>query len=247
MEADVSRAPAVPPHLRLREEWRGLSRAGGWTMADDWWSPAVDAVTSAAVRGEPLDAVCERLGRCRARAGVGLGAALDDLGALCAALGWGEPPLRLVKMVAEGWVECGLSGALGADCHDPLTGLANAAYLRTRLRELYRGAGSAEAAVSSRRLVLVDAGGHRDPWRRIAWAIVIGHELRRVFTGGETLCMLDARLAVGLVESSGGLGARIAELRRVMAREHRARVWTRPLPATWQSAARLLDKLMERP
>ncbi|MFD0803954.1 hypothetical protein ACFQZU_21910, partial [Streptomonospora algeriensis] len=119
---------------RLRELWARRSHERRGEPSEDWWTPAVDAVCAAIVRGEGMPEVCERLGQARARADMPIGDALDDLAALFDALGGAQPPFELTAALAAGWVDGGRSRQ---DCRDPLTGLASAAYLRTRVSELY--------------------------------------------------------------------------------------------------------------
>jgi hypothetical protein len=128
---DRSVGPVCLRDDRLRDEWRRRSLATGWRMPDDWDSEAVGEVLAAcrnralargkaglaAVGVTTLTAACAGLGRSRARAGVGIAETIDDLAALFAVLGGGEgnrleagapggdPLLRLVGAIAEGWAE----------------------------------------------------------------------------------------------------------------------------------------------
>ena len=63
----------------MRSLWRAASRDRGWSYPDDWWTPAVDAVTEAVVSDGDIAERCSRLGRARARAGVGMQETLDDV------------------------------------------------------------------------------------------------------------------------------------------------------------------------
>jgi hypothetical protein len=138
--------------VTLRDSWRLRSLAAGWLATDDWHTAAVDAVTEAVLPGVPvadLAHACGSLGRARARAGVSITAAIEDLAALFAALGRGDPPMHLVCSVAEGWAEEGLTRQAHGRCEDPLTGLSTLPYLRTRLAEVYREAEQAGASPAS--------------------------------------------------------------------------------------------------
>ncbi len=175
---------------RLRAAWRRQSLSAGWLAEDDWWTAAVDAVAQAACRDGSLRPACTQLGRARAQAGVGISEALTDVGALFRVLDQGTPPLDVITAVAEGWADAGLARLTGATCEDPLTGLVSFAYLRTRLREIYReyrqrGASPAD----THRLVVVDLPKRPDPWRRISLVILVGHDLRAAFPGGDTLAL----------------------------------------------------------
>ncbi|MQA87895.1 MAG: hypothetical protein GEV03_25540 [Streptosporangiales bacterium] len=229
---------------QLRAAWRRRSLAEAWTCPDDWWSPAVDELTDSVVRDRRLEPACELLGRARAQAGVGIGETLHDLGAFFDTLGVAEPPLLAMCAVAEGWAEGGLTKICSASCEDPLTGLANVPYLRTRLAELYREAkaeGSSPAETHC--LVVVVLDDRADPWRRIARTIVLGHDLREVFTGGETPALLGPGRAAVLTRRRPGLAFRTAGLRRKQARGNRGRIWTEDLPSRLEQALRVLDEL----
>ncbi|YCK33155.1 hypothetical protein ACNF49_03330 [Actinomadura sp. ATCC 39365] len=119
--------------------WRGRSMAEGWSLADDWWTPAVAYAIRAATDGGDLPRACEELGAARAGAGVGINEGLGDLAALFAVTDRGEPTFPLVRAYAAGWAEQSFAPMSDLQCEDPLTGLATVAYLRTRLGELYRG------------------------------------------------------------------------------------------------------------
>ncbi|HEY3683403.1 MAG TPA: hypothetical protein VGL93_10205 [Streptosporangiaceae bacterium] len=225
-----------------RDAWRARSLAAGWVFPEDWWSPAVDAMTYAVDRGADLTDPCTRLGHARAQAGVGIGETLEDLGALFAAVGRDIPPMACVRALAEGWVEAGMFGLSDLACEDPLTGLATLPYLRTRMAEIYRGDRAPHEAYC---LVVVDLATRLDPWKRIAWTIVIGHELRRTYPGEETLTLLGAGRAAALVPLRPELEFVTTRLRRDVSARHGARVWVERLPEDAAQAALLLDCLTE--
>ncbi|MEU3019854.1 MULTISPECIES: hypothetical protein [unclassified Nocardiopsis] len=242
-ETDVgagTRGRVVRRARDLRTPWGRRSAERGWGPAEDWWTPSVDAVCEAHTSGEDLVDACSRLGEARARSGVDVGRALADLAAFGEVVGWGHVPLSLVRALAEGWVE----GGRGRDtCQDPLTGLANASYLRTRVRELYRSAEETVPAAFDHRLVVVSLDPALDPWRRAARLIVLGHELSRFFTRGESLCLVSrGRIAV-VARDVPALRTELDELRSGIGWEHGAAVWSVPLPATHGEAAALIDGL----
>ncbi|MBQ1082347.1 MULTISPECIES: hypothetical protein [unclassified Nocardiopsis] len=235
-----TRGRVVQRARELRAPWGRRSRERGWNPAEDWWTPSVDAVCEAHTTGSDLTEPCSRLGEARARSGVGIGRALADLDAFGEVVGWDRLPLDLVRALADGWVE----GGRGRDtCQDPLTGLANEAYLRTRIRELYRSAEETVPAAFDHRLVVLALDPTLDPWRRAARLIVLGHELNRFFTRGESVCLVSrARIAV-VAREVPVLGTEIEELRSGIGWEHGAAVWSVPLPATHREAAALIDGL----
>ncbi|WP_116244576.1 hypothetical protein [Nocardiopsis sp. FIRDI 009] len=223
----------------LRALWGRRSRAQVWDQAEDWWTPAVDAVCAAFATGADLADASGRLGAARARAGIGVGQSLADLAAFTEVVGWGEPPLGLVRALAEGWVGGGRSTDT---CQDALTGLATPAYLRTRLGELYPF-GDDEPPAVAHRLVVLTLDPTIDPWRRAARLIVLGYELRRFFDRGESVCLLSrGRIAV-IAQEAEELDGRLSELRRGSGWEHGAGVWAIPLPRTLREALTLIDGL----
>jgi hypothetical protein len=229
---------------QLRAAWRRQSLSTGWLAEDDWWTAAVDAVAKAACRDGSLRQACTMLGRARAQAGVGISEALTDVGALFRVLDEGTPPLDVVTAVAEGWADAGLDRMSGAACEDPLTGLVSFAYLRTRLRELYRDAtrqGSEPA--DTHRLVVVDLPRRPDPWRRISLVILVGHDLRAAFPGGDTLALDRPGPAIALVQATEDFTFRFTSLRRAIRAALGTEVRMLKLPAQPEDAERLLDGL----
>jgi hypothetical protein len=267
---DRSAGPACLRDDRLRDEWRRRSLATGWRMPDDWDSEAVGEVLTACrnralARGEAglaavgvttLTAACAGLGRSRARAGVGIAETIDDLAALFAVLGGGEgsrpgagapggdPPLRLVGAIAEGWAEESLSQFAHGGCEDPLSGLATLSYLRTRLAEVYREAEQGGTSpAETHRLLVVGLPRRPDPWRRLALPILVGRDLRAAFPGGETLSLAKPGPAIALVPARGDLPLRYARLRRNIQAAFGTQIRMIPLPGQLTEALRLVDEL----
>ncbi|WP_017604218.1 hypothetical protein [Nocardiopsis alkaliphila] len=126
---------------------------------------------------------------------------------------------------------------------DPLTGLAERDHLRARLGELYRGAQESVPSAFEYLLVVIALDSSLDPWRRTARLIVLGHELRCFFTGGETVCLVNrSRIAV-LVPNRPSLSAELDLLREKTCWEHGAAVWSVPLPSTHREALSLFEAL----
>ena len=249
----------------LRDAWRLRSLATGWLTDDDWHSAAVDAVLAAApgqlshggrpspgdaglaaVEDEILTAACAGLGRSRAKAGIGIGETIDDLAALFAVLD-SEPPLHLICSIAEGWAEEGLALLAQGGCEDPLSGLATLPYLRTRLAEVYREAEQrGTSPADTHRLLVVGLPRRPDPWRRMALAILVGHDLRAAFPGGETLSLARRTRpgpAIALVPARRDLPLRYARLRRSVQATFGTQIRMTPLPRLLAEALRLVDEL----
>jgi hypothetical protein len=255
MEPDREDQSAGPDLASLRGAWRRRSLEGGWLVADDWYSEAVDAMASAAYRAAAgisdteagaLAAACAGLGRSRGKAGIGLTETIDDLAALFAVLHGepprparravsadpGDPPLHLVCHLADG-------------CEDPLSGLATVPYLRTRLAEVYREAAETGTSPAQTHRLLVVGFPHRpDPWRRMALAILVGHDLRATFPGGETLSLARHNgpgPAIALVRAHTDLPLRYARLRRSVQATLGAQIRMNRLPPALGEALRLVD------
>jgi hypothetical protein len=260
---------AGPDPAELRDAWRRRSLASGWLAAEDWDSDAVRAVVAAACGTGTLSLACDRLGRSRATAGIGIAETIDDLAALFGVLDdsaarvgpahsgpaeggptGGGLPLPLVCSIAAGWAEEGLAQLSGGGCEDPLSGLATVPYLRTRLAELYREAtqGGTNPA-DTHRLLVVSLPSRPDPWRRMALAIVVGHDLRTAFPGGETLSLARRNgitgtgLAIALVRVRADLPMRYARLRRTIRGSLDAQIRMTRLPSLLPEALRLVDEL----
>jgi hypothetical protein len=236
--------PSIGPDAELRDAWQERSLAAGWNHPDDWWSPAVDTVTAAVRTGADLAGPLRLLGESRGRAGAGIAETLDDLGALLDVIGCPSAPLALVKPVAEGWAGTGLASLTHDTCEDPLTGLVTMPYLRTRLGELYREAlRDGTCPGDTHRLLLINLTASSSEWQRLARAIVIGHDLRMAFPGGETLSLADRNHLIVLARESPVPDLATAGLRRKLADAHGARVQVFRLPSRHREALRLLDEL----
>jgi hypothetical protein len=251
--------------------WRRRSLASGWLAAEDWDSAAVDAVVTAACGGAPLRLACDRLGHSRAEAGIGIAETIDDLAVLFAVLDGEQhgsggpegpersgnprepsgPPLALVRAVAEGWAEEGMAQLSRGGCEDPLSGLVTMPYLRTRLAELYREAAQSSASpAETHRLLVVGWPRHSDPWRRMGLAIMVGHDLRAAFPGGDTLTLARpngvTERAIALVRSRPDLPIRHARLRRTIWGSGGAQIQLTRLPWLLPEALRLVNELDPR-
>jgi hypothetical protein len=192
-----------------------------------------------------LARACGSLGQARAKAGVGIAAAITDLAALYTVLGRGSPPLHLDSSIAGGWAEEGLTRESQGYCEDPLTGLATLPYLRTRLAELYREADLLGISPAhTHRLIVISPLPPADQWHRLAGAIRLGHDLRAAFPGGETLAQAPGPGAgLALVRVRWDLPARYAELCHAVQLSCRAHTRISPLPAMLPEALRLVAEL----
>jgi hypothetical protein len=246
------------PHATgaLLERWRLGSLDVAWARPSDWYDPAVDALVEAVAEFRDAAPAADRLGRARAAVGVGLSEALDDLAALYVAAGITEPPLTVVRALAEGWADAGVSPVRFRACEDPLTGLATAPYLRLRIKEMYaRGARTHVPAGLTHCLVVLDAQlAEAHPWQRMARSCVLGAAMAEVFDGGDPLAALPGGRFVALARRDEELNPALARLRYVVEdRVARAglgvavrrppRIWVEGLPPDAQVALMLLDEL----
>jgi len=223
----------------------------------------------AAVGATALAAACAGLGRSRARAGVGIAETIDDLVALFAVLGGdggesagalaggggervgvlsegqhGDPALRFVGAIAEGWAEESVSQFARSGCEDPLSGMATLPYLRTRLAEVYREAEQrGTSPAETHRLLVVGLPRRPDPWRRLVLPILVGRDLRAAFPGGETLALAKPGPAIALVPARRDLPLRYARLRRNIQAAFGTQIRMIPLPGRLTEALRLVDEL----
>jgi hypothetical protein len=250
------RTSAPGTAVELLERWRLGSLDVAWARPSDWYDPAVDALVEAVAELRDAVPAADRLGRARAAVGVGLSEALDDLSALYAAAGMADPPLSVVRALAEGWVDAGISPVRSRACEDPLTGLATAPYLRLRLKETYaRAARTHVPANLTHCLVILDAQlAEAHPWQRMARACVLGAAMAEVFDGGDPLAALPGGRFVALARRDEELHPALARLRTAVEdRVGRAglgvtvrqppRIWVEGLPPDAQVALMLLDEL----
>jgi hypothetical protein len=231
----------------LREAWRQAALDGGWTRPGDWWTAEVDAVVEALAGGGDALAAVTRLGQARADAAVGIREALDDLCALYQQLPAGGPPLTVVRALVEAWTEVAVSAIRSSTCEDPLSGLATAAYLRTRVAEVYREAEHAGTPAGSQRVLLVlqiDDLVMLAGWESLLLRLALGDCLRSVFSGGETLASVGPSTVIGLIGRDHWLPGQLKSLRARLADlgdVPELRIWTEALPRTLPAAYDLIE------
>ncbi|WP_232376533.1 GGDEF domain-containing protein [Amycolatopsis aidingensis] len=251
----------------LRARWRTASLAAGWHTPSDWALPEVETVCAAVLAGGAPEDALAALGRARAKAGTGLAETLVDLAALHAVLehpdsgdGFVAPdvdatPARLLRVTAVAWADVVFEQLTAAEVTDALTGLPTAAYLRTRMAELYRqaakdGGTPAEGFVL---LVVHMDFGEAAGWSRLTGMILAADALRLCFDGGESLAAIGPSTVAALVPREEGVAARAVSLRRELterlAIDRQLREVGRPrisavrLPATHEAACDLLARL----
>ncbi|MFD1150210.1 GGDEF domain-containing protein [Saccharothrix hoggarensis] len=260
----VARRSGADGSRALRSRWRNATMAAGWAFPADWPLAEVDDVCRAVVDGGDAGAELYRLGGARAEAGAGLAETLLDLAALHAVLA--EPPgstgivsasvdaipARMLRATALGWGDVMSKRAGDCAADNPLTGLATAGYLRTRLREVY-----AEARATGRRdhvLVLVGLDLSRTSgWSRVVAMTLLADALKEVFDAGETVASVGPSVACVLLRRDERLVRAVANLRvltadRLAVDPHVAptgpvRVWLEELPETWADAVALIAGL----
>lgn len=252
---------------QLRSQWRTASLASGWPFPNDWALAEVDVVCETALAGLDLAAALTRLSRARARAGCGLSETLQDLAALHAVLTVpsargglvaADPdavPARFVKLTALAWADVLVRQLAKAEVSDGLTGLSSPAYLRARLREVFREAAATGSDARDRYvLVLVapDLSGTTG-WSRLAAMVLLADVLSSVFDGGQTLATLGPAAIGVLAERDHGLAEKVAQARWLAASRLRIDpqlrsvgappVWLEQLPPTHPAACLLLADL----
>lgn len=265
------------PAGMLRERWFACTNALGWSSPAEWADPTVDAVCAAATargpraeRDRAVEKALARWGGARAAAGFSLGETLSDLAALHAAVssdpageaaGRGSDGVRLLRIVSLSWTDVACGDLAETAVLDPLSGLASARYLRTRLAEVYRGARARGTRVGDEHaLVAVAMDVHG--WSRVAPLTVVGDSAIVVFDAGETIAVVG-RSTVVVLAPRQGLAARTAVLRRLVNRRTAAvgtvttddgrtagggidvGVRIVPLPATHDGACAVLERLRE--
>ncbi|WP_173076445.1 hypothetical protein [Phytohabitans rumicis] len=197
----------------LRDAWRAATGERGWAP-DEWWTPAVDAVTRSLTEGRAAGPAYAQLGRERAESGHGIRAALDDL----AALHDGDPPSPAVRAVVEAWAGVALAPARVRFCPDPPT----PAHLRARVAELYSHPHDGLA------LLVV----HHHGWEAVAALLEAGARTPAAFPLDTQVARLAPGRLVALVRQDGAapLRAALADQARIVA-----------LPADLPGATQLVE------
>lgn len=212
-----------------------------------------DAVAEAVVAGRSPVAACTVVGRDLASDGVSLGEALSGLVTAYRAAGAGVPDFAATEALGVAWSEATLEFLHDVTCEDPLTGLASAPHLRTRLTEVYRGAERDGVSIrTTHALVVVDVprrdGGllEAPSFGRALGLAAVAEVLREVFAGDETVARLGTDRVAALVRRSEGLGESVGQVRATLGRlplPSHANVWIEGLPGRAELGVRLLADL----
>jgi hypothetical protein len=210
----------------LRARWRTASIAAGWRYPSDWALPEVDAVCASALVNADLADPLAELGRARAVSGAGLDETLTDVAALHAVLS--DPrllaanpdatPSRLLRLTALAWADVSTNEICHSEVREGLTGLSTAAYLRTRLGEIYRKASRDKRSVGHVLLTVSIDLSAVVGWSRLMAMVLAADVLQQVFDGGESLALLGPSVAVVLTEREPQLAKRTAEAQWTLAK-----------------------------
>lgn len=219
----------------LYEQWRTTTLAAGWSFADDWAGPAVDAMaravadrTAAATRRE---GIARDLGAFRAECGVGLPEGLRDLAALYELAERAHPPFPVTRSFSVGWSDSALGSLVAGASTEPLTGFGTPGYLARRLAELAEAAARAEG-IEYRALVVRPSA--LDGWADVVRRSAIARVIDGVLASGEPKATLPSGAFVGVVAASAAV-EHAARMRRRLAEIEEAGYVTielRAVPAT---------------
>ena len=213
-----------------------------------------EVVGEALASGGDVIAACSVVGGDVARDGASLGEALSGLRSTYALVRGVTPDFDTTEALGVAWSEATLEYLHDLSCEDPLTGLTSLAHVRTRLAELYRDAELTDIGVQhSHALVVVSlrSRGAREilehHFTRALRLTQVAEAVRAVFAGGQTVGRLGQNRAVALVGRGPDLGTSVSTLVEYLEDlgmgASDVRVWIEGLPATPESASRLLDEL----
>jgi hypothetical protein len=213
-----------------------------------------EAIGEALISGADVTAACAVVGRDVARDGAALGEALSGLRAAYRLVLDASPTFEAAEALSVAWSDATLEYLHDLSCEDPLTGLASLAHVRTRLDEIYREAELTDVGVvGSHALVIVELRLGESPalpghgFTRALRLVQVTEAMRAVYSGGQTLGRLGLDRAVAVVPRTQDLGTSVALLRDFLADldlgDADMRVWIEGLPASADSASRLLDEL----
>lgn len=213
-----------------------------------------EAVGEALASAGDVIAACNVVGGDVARDGAALGEALSGLRTTYALIRGTTPDFDAAEALSVAWSEATLEYLHDLSCEDPLTGLTSLAHVRTRLAEVYRDAELTDISVQNSHALVVVALRSRGAeallehhFTRALRLSQVAEAVRAVFSGGQTIGKLGLNRAVALVNRSQDLGTSVAMLAEYLddldLGASDARVWIEGLPATPESASRLLDEL----
>jgi hypothetical protein len=220
----------------------------------------VDVVCASALVNADLADPLGDLGRARAASGAGLDETLTDVAALHAVLTdprlrAADPdaaPARLLRATALAWADVSTREIARSEVRESLTGLSTAAYLRTRLGEIYRQAERDCVPVAHVLLTVSIDLSAVVGWSRLMAMVLAADVLRQVFDGGESLALLGPSVAVVLTERDG-LAQRSAQAQWMLAERLSVDpqlhtlgpvdVQLHRLPRTYEAACELVEHL----
>jgi hypothetical protein len=216
--------------------------------------PHFDAVGDALVSDGDVVAACAEVGRDVARDGAVLGEALSGLRTTYRIVLDRSPTFEAAEALAVAWSDATLEYLHNLSCEDPLTGLASLAHVRSRIDEVYREAELTDVGVErSHGLVIVElcfrepTGAPAHSFTRALRLVQVTEAIRAVYSGGQTIGRLGLDRAVALVPRTPDLGTSVGVLRDFLGDldlgSADVRVWIEGLPASADSASRLLDDL----
>lgn len=191
--------------------------------------------------------VAHEVGASAAQTGVPLHEVLDHVERACAP----DPaPAGVVRATALAWADVTLADYADVSCDDPLTSLATAPYLRSRLAEVYRGAAARGRSVAdTHALVVVELqrARHGNEIEQELRALEVAELLRTVFTADETIARPSPRRFAALVasERADDVTIRLVGLLLDRAGHRAARRWVERLPASVDDVAHVLVALSE--
>jgi GGDEF domain-containing protein len=213
-----------------------------------------EAVGEALASEGDVIAACSVVGGDVARDGAALGEALSGLRTTYELVRGTTPDFDATEALSVAWSEATLEYLHDLSCEDPLTGLTSLAHVRTRLAEVYRDADLTEVGVQDSHALVVVALRSRGVeailehhFTRALRLCQVAEAIRTVFPGGETIGRLGLNRAVALVSRTPDLGTSVATLTDYLGDldlgPSDVRVWIEGLPASADSASRLLDEL----
>ncbi|ONI81137.1 hypothetical protein ALI144C_21585 [Actinosynnema sp. ALI-1.44] len=191
--------------------WRTRSLRDGWAYPDDWEVPEAYLVAEAHLSGSDMLGPLAALAGVRARAGFGLREVLGDMIALHSVVLVGEPPPDWTRTTAIGWSDAAALELASTRVDDGVTGLATAAYLRTRLFEVYEQCAAAGVYASTRYCLIVVsvALGTLTGLDRTAAMVLTADSLGMVFAHGETRALATPSTAAVLSPCGPMVSARV--------------------------------------
>lgn len=200
------------------QRWQNQAEKRLFIGSNDWQHPVALALIETILRDNDLQDVLHRFSIVRDKAGFSFEEMITDLQCLVEVLP-GDIRPRLDRL--DTITPLGMQASRFVDmetitaCIDPLTDLPKEAYLRARIREIFRqGRALGVSVVDNYILVIIHLGNRHTPTIDSKnWNISVAREIKYTFNQGETVATLHRGIYVCITEKSPEITYKLSSLR----------------------------------